>query len=357
MDSIETYVVKFGETLARIAKDLQTDLATLMNLNGLNSTQINPGQVLKVPAKEVTDSAPTIKEVTDPTTSYGLAPGIAVGANYVVQHNLTPVDTTPVDTTPVDTAPVDTAPVDTTPVDTTPVDTAPVDTAPVDTTPAVTLPVPVTVTVPPDTKVPVVPGNTSVKYTVVSGDNMTSIAASHHVTLAELEAANPQVTNDNLIYPGQVLTIPVSSSNLTTVYDSVNWPDIPHDATGIAYYIDGSMHYDSNIDLKQFPDLVNVFTITTTGADKADVIDCENGDVTYLGLADALKASDATWIYINRSTFQHEYNSLIQLRTNGGNVPKFWVADWTNQPHLVPNSDATQWTSTSKFDVSLFNLS
>ena len=327
MDSIETYVVKFGETLARIAKDLQTDLATLMNLNGLNSTQINPGQVLKVPAKEVTDSAPTIKEVTDPTTSYGLAPGIAVGANYVVQHNPTPVDTTPVDTTPVDT------------------------------THAVTLPDPVTVNVSPDTKVPVVPGNTSVKYTVVSGDDMTSIAASHHVTLAELEAANPQVTNDNLIYPGQVLTIPVSSSNLTTVYDSVNWPDIPHDATGIAYYIDGSMHYDSNIDLKQFPDLVNVFTITTTGANKADVIDCENGDVTYLGLADALKASDATWIYINRSTFQHEYNSLIQLRTNGGNVPKFWVADWTNQPHLVPNSDATQWTSTSKFDVSLFNLS
>lgn len=45
-------------------------------------------------------------------------------------------------------------------------------------------------------------------YTVVAGDTMTSIATDHHVTLAALEHANPQIHNFNLIYPGQTVHIP-----------------------------------------------------------------------------------------------------------------------------------------------------
>lgn len=48
------------------------------------------------------------------------------------------------------------------------------------------------------------PGTT---YTVQSDDTLGSIAARHGVTLQALEAANPSITNPNLIYPGQVLTI------------------------------------------------------------------------------------------------------------------------------------------------------
>ena len=45
-------------------------------------------------------------------------------------------------------------------------------------------------------------------YTVRSGDTMSGIAARHGVSLQALTAANPQVRNPNLIYPGQKIHIP-----------------------------------------------------------------------------------------------------------------------------------------------------
>jgi len=46
-----------------------------------------------------------------------------------------------------------------------------------------------------------------VTYTVQPGDTMSGIAAAHSISLAALEAANPQVTNPNLIDPGEVLNL------------------------------------------------------------------------------------------------------------------------------------------------------
>ena len=47
--------------------------------------------------------------------------------------------------------------------------------------------------------------------TVVSGDTLNGIAATCGVSLSALESANPQITNANLIYVGQVINIPSSS--------------------------------------------------------------------------------------------------------------------------------------------------
>jgi len=47
-----------------------------------------------------------------------------------------------------------------------------------------------------------------VTYVVQSGDTMSSVAAAHNIGLAALEAANPNVTNPNLIQPGEILNIP-----------------------------------------------------------------------------------------------------------------------------------------------------
>jgi LysM repeat protein len=53
-----------------------------------------------------------------------------------------------------------------------------------------------------------IPTNTVV-YTVQPGDTLTGIAGQFFgVTLGALEAANPQITNPNLIVPGQVIRIP-----------------------------------------------------------------------------------------------------------------------------------------------------
>ncbi|HVI58228.1 MAG TPA: LysM peptidoglycan-binding domain-containing protein [Luteimonas sp.] len=47
-------------------------------------------------------------------------------------------------------------------------------------------------------------------YTIQRGDTLSAIARQHGVTVSELLAANPQVRNANLIYPGDKLDIPSS---------------------------------------------------------------------------------------------------------------------------------------------------
>jgi len=50
-------------------------------------------------------------------------------------------------------------------------------------------------------------------YTVRSGDTLSGIAASHGVSLSALIAANPQIGNPNLIFPGQAVHLPGGASN------------------------------------------------------------------------------------------------------------------------------------------------
>jgi LysM repeat protein len=46
-----------------------------------------------------------------------------------------------------------------------------------------------------------------VTYVVRPGDTMSGIAAAHNISLAALVAANPQVTNPDVIHPGEVLNL------------------------------------------------------------------------------------------------------------------------------------------------------
>jgi LysM repeat protein len=56
-----------------------------------------------------------------------------------------------------------------------------------------------------------------VTYVIQAGDTMTAIAAAHNLSLAALEAANPQVTNPNSISAGEVLNIPGGAVPIPTV--------------------------------------------------------------------------------------------------------------------------------------------
>lgn len=51
-------------------------------------------------------------------------------------------------------------------------------------------------------------------HTVVKGDTMWKIAVQYEVGLSEIRSANPQITNADLIYPGQVLNIPTTDSSV-----------------------------------------------------------------------------------------------------------------------------------------------
>jgi LysM repeat protein len=57
-------------------------------------------------------------------------------------------------------------------------------------------------------------------YLVQPGDTLSGIAASHSVSLAAVEAANPHISNYNLIFAGQTIELPTGSSAATAITGS-----------------------------------------------------------------------------------------------------------------------------------------
>jgi hypothetical protein len=51
-----------------------------------------------------------------------------------------------------------------------------------------------------------------VAYLIKPGDTLSGIAASHGAKLAAVEAANPQIKNFDLIYPGETIKLPKGST-------------------------------------------------------------------------------------------------------------------------------------------------
>lgn len=56
---------------------------------------------------------------------------------------------------------------------------------------------------------------TGLTHTVAKGDTMWKLAVKYRVGTSEIIRANPQISNPNLIYPGQVLTIPQLDATVT----------------------------------------------------------------------------------------------------------------------------------------------
>lgn len=56
----------------------------------------------------------------------------------------------------------------------------------------------------------------SLSHTVAKGDTMWKLAVKYQTGTSEIIAANPQVANPNLIYPGQVLTIPQQDTTVSS---------------------------------------------------------------------------------------------------------------------------------------------
>ena len=52
-------------------------------------------------------------------------------------------------------------------------------------------------------------------HTVIKGDTMWRIAVRYQVGLSELASANPHIKNPALIYPGDVITVPMLDSSVT----------------------------------------------------------------------------------------------------------------------------------------------
>src|SRR5215212_6772633 len=68
-------------------------------------------------------------------------------------------------------------------------------------------------TTPPPTNPP--PPSSGQTYYAVKGDTLRLIAAKFNTTVDSILRINPQITNQNLIYVGQAITIPAAASNHT----------------------------------------------------------------------------------------------------------------------------------------------
>jgi hypothetical protein len=141
------------------------------------------------------------------------------------------------------------------------------------------------------------------------------------------------------------------------MYDSVTPSAIPG-GKAVATYADGP-YAASPAQLHG----KNVTWIDTDGTDPkgATVLDVEPGDATPAGAAawashrlDAHPHGTAV-IYTMRSEWAAAQASIASLPHWQQHHVRWWIADPTGTPHLVPGSNATQWYWGTHYDISTVN--
>jgi hypothetical protein len=125
------------------------------------------------------------------------------------------------------------------------------------------------------------------------------------------------------------------------MYDAVTPDNIPDSAEVVAGYIDGDYAWSKD-DWNRWPDAQKVL-ITVTGSLIGNVADVENGDFT--------PEQASKWIEDKQREGRHGctiYCSRANLETVReacrGHAYYVWVADWTDEPHTIGGTCATQYS-------------
>ena len=136
-----------------------------------------------------------------------------------------------------------------------------------------------------------------------------------------------------------------------TMYDSVTWEAIPANAEVVAGYIDGNFAWPRAA-WDRWPGAEKVL-ITVSGSLSGNVADVENGDMTPAQAAEWIRAKHGAGmrgvtVYCSRS-------NLGAVRTAcKGQCYYIWVADWTNNPHEIAGTVATQYQNVgTSYDLSM----
>ncbi|MGG6432269.1 LysM peptidoglycan-binding domain-containing protein [Anoxybacillus sp. D401a] len=186
------YTVKSGDSLWKIAQTFRTSVTELKTLNQLTTDTIFIGQVLQVPDGQTTvqTTAPT-----NTTTTYTIQSGdtlstIARKWNTTVTR-LLELNPTITDVNRIYVGQVLQVPVAASTTNTT--------------TNQLTSPTPAPTVTPPTTT-----NSASKSYIVQPGDTLSAIAQKLNVTVNDLLALNPTITNVNFIRVGQTIYVPLS---------------------------------------------------------------------------------------------------------------------------------------------------
>jgi len=145
-----------------------------------------------------------------------------------------------------------------------------------------------------------------------------------------------------------------AQSGPTTIYDSVSPGQIPA-GQHVATYSDGPFQASNS----SVQGRGNVLWIDTNGSNThADALDVEPGDATPAGAAqwvnDKLASSPHTdaIVYTFKSDWSAVQDSIHALPSWEQSHVKYWIADPTGTPHIVPGASATQWFWGSSYDIS-----
>ena len=127
-----------------------------------------------------------------------------------------------------------------------------------------------------------------------------------------------------------------------TMFDAVGITHIPNDAEMVAGYVNGFWPTYNDL-VARFPHAHHVSIAVTAGV-VADVLDVERGDATPadvpLWVKEMRNLKRKPIVYCSRSNVPAVQSECAKALVA---EPFFWVADWTNHPHLVPGSVGTQW--------------
>lgn len=122
---------------------------------------------------------------------------------------------------------------------------------------------------------------------------------------------------------------------MLTIYDAVAWETMPKRQAVLAY-LDGKY--------VTWPDVLalsptRVFTVTTDGSHRADIADCESGDLTPRQAVFGVKIGLWSTIYCDLSTKPKVVDEARaqEVRWN------WFAADPTGTPHLPTNAAACQY--------------
>ena len=141
------------------------------------------------------------------------------------------------------------------------------------------------------------------------------------------------------------------------MYDSVTPSALPSGQPA-AVYATGSYAASSS----EVAGHHSLLWIDTNGSDpSANVLDVEPGDATPSGAAQWVDARlshqphSVAIVYTMRSDWTAVQDAVGGLPSWMQSHVRYWIADPTGVPHVVPGSSATQWYWGSKYDVSTAN--
>jgi hypothetical protein len=171
--------------------------------------------------------------------------------------------------------------------------------------------------------------------TTAAATKTVDLAAAHHATVQHA-AASPRPTKPY------------------TIVDSVTPSDLPANHVDATYADGGFAVSPSQVQGK------HVLWIDTNGSDpRANALDVEPGDATpqqaATWAAQHVKADPGSpaIIYTMRSDWGAAQQAVSSLPASVQHQVRWWIADPTGVPHIVPGSSATQWYWGQSIDMSM----